>query len=113
MFKSIRYKDYHNLTSEHSYELEDSEFGTVSVRVSTSFRTLEAMIVSIVKEYSSRNLNVAKNLAIFTIWFSENLSQKVETICEYQDKRLHAFLPNWKEYAIARDEYIKHILLLG
>ena len=67
-YKQIRYIRHKDEKSSWEYELVDSEFGTISVVGSGGWSWIVGGGVAVIQEYSTRNLNVAKNLMLFFIW---------------------------------------------
>ena len=65
MFVSFRFI-YVQYDNDWTYELTDSEFGTVS-GINKGF-----IWRYIIEEYSKRNLNVAANLAIALVWYNNH-----------------------------------------
>lgn len=113
MFKSITFKRYDSKTGQYFYDLEDTEFGIVEVYAEPDDFFGIKCELAIVNEYAKRNLDVSKNIAIYTIWLYENEHIKIDNLVKLQDEKCAGHIPNWKEYAQSRDEYLAKFLLIG
>lgn len=108
MFRSYRYLGWNGCWT---YEITDSDFGTVIVVLNEPEIT-----VGIVEEYASRNLNVGKNVALLYMYQAEieigpgpPIANLLEEIIEYQDHCCPKFINNWAEIAVERDQYLDKI----
>ncbi len=80
MFKSITYshRNYSEWTDrfEYYYSINDSDFVTDTMIIATNNiiagSSRSAYVGAICKTYESRNLNIAKNVALFYAWFFQN-----------------------------------------
>jgi hypothetical protein len=78
------------------YELTDSKFGIVSgIEVESSFGV--EFGVTIIKEYSKRNMNVAANLMKAFIWQHEQYDWPLHEIIDCNKKYNPHFLPYEKD----------------
>lgn len=112
MFKAVAFKAWNNNTNEFEYLLEDSEFGVIQTSVIGVSDWFEVAII-IATEYSKRNLDVGKNLAVFVILHCKEFAfRKTTGMCYAQDRCCPKFVPNWKTYAASRDEWLQRLLIL-
>jgi hypothetical protein len=95
MFISWKYSQYlGKKDGKHTweYELTDSEFGAV-IGVTNSIEIASVVI----EEYSKRNLNVAKNLALVLIWEHEQNSWRpIQHIID-NNREFNPLFPQYEE----------------
>lgn len=117
-----------SLTGKYSWDMEDSDFGIVRLSIGT--REVSTAVVNkhehvadievavlVVREYSSRNLDVGKNLALLSmLWMDlvvrHHSDMSVETYCKAQDEFCPKFFLNWEDIAKERNEWLNKLMVL-
>ena len=86
-YKLIKGPEYKGGKYSWEYELTDSDFGTVSgVGVGVDIAGVDVGI-AVIQEYSKRNLNVAKNLMLFFIWYNKQYPYySIQRIIDFNKK---------------------------
>lgn len=114
MFKKLVYIDYFNAIERHKYELEDTEFGRIDVWDETLFECHRMVFagVVIVKEYSKRNLDVGKNLALSILASYAIPKSDIDRYCKMQDTDCPQYISNWSDYIPGRNEWLGKLMLL-
>jgi hypothetical protein len=112
MFISYNYKEYSGYKDgKHTwgYEITDSEFGIASGVVSVEKETVHIIepTTAVIQEYSKRNLNVAKNLALALIWEYKQypFRRSIQQIIDRNKKHI----PPFQQY---EDDLNKYLVLL-
>lgn len=115
MFKSIGHGRFDYKTERYVYDLEDSEFGKIEIVADDLIagKSVESEIAIIIaKEYSKRNLNVAKNIALYILSVANRYGCAAKQVCEWQDAFCSQYFPNWKDVSKSRDEWLQKLLLI-
>lgn len=97
MFRS--YQDLY-INNKRSIEIIDSDFRII---IHTEYQYVEEIIV---KEYTARNLPVAKNIALLCMYFENFWQVKMPDVIYWQDQHCPHYVDNWAEIAAERDRYL-------
>jgi hypothetical protein len=109
----ISYNNTNPLCEKHGihsweYELIDNEFGTVSGVATIEFWIggMGEIVITVIQEYSKRNLNVAANLAICFVWISKQYTYwTIQKIIDYNKE----YNPLFQQY---EEDLQKYLILL-
>jgi hypothetical protein len=122
-FISFTYDSYDSKTDQYIYTIVDSDFGSVEVgpgpgpgsgpgsRVAVGVGVVVGGF-AVVREYSKRNLNVGRNLALAVIWTHRTYKSDIADIIRWQDKYCTKYIENWMMYAKERDYHLEKLLAI-